>query len=168
MGAGKTTVGQALAHRLGWPFVDLDRRIEAVSGRSIPQWFAGPGERAFRKIERAMLMDGLTTLSKRNACVIALGGGAFAQPGVAQKAAQAGVLSIFLDAGADELWARCLDQSNNRPLALDENQFRQLYAARRKHYMKADICVCTSGKSVREIVDTLCVRLGGKTPGGET
>ena len=48
MGSGKNTVGQELARRLGWDFVDLDARIEARERQSVPEIFRNRGETAFR------------------------------------------------------------------------------------------------------------------------
>ena len=51
MGAGKTTVGEALAARTGWRFADLDRQIEAREGRTRTEIFAEDGEQRFRELE---------------------------------------------------------------------------------------------------------------------
>src|SRR5690349_23664009 len=78
MGAGKTTVGQALAARLGWKFADLDRLIEAREGQSIEAIFRSSGEASFRRLEHSLLLQSLN--SSAEGVVLALGGGAFAQP----------------------------------------------------------------------------------------
>jgi len=75
MGAGKTSVGQALARRLGWGFVDLDQQIERRAGRTIAEIFAGSGEDAFRRIETAVLRELLAKLGHGSPLVVALGGG---------------------------------------------------------------------------------------------
>ena len=77
MAAGKTTVGQELARRLGWDFVDLDARIESCERQSIPEIFRERGESGFRLAETGALRDLLTGSLQPN-CVVALGGGAFA------------------------------------------------------------------------------------------
>ena len=51
MGAGKTTLGQDAATRLGREFLDLDRAIEERAGKTIPELFAERGEGGFREIE---------------------------------------------------------------------------------------------------------------------
>ena len=51
MGAGKTSVGRALADSLGWRFVDLDERIVACTGRTVAEIFTQAGEAAFRQME---------------------------------------------------------------------------------------------------------------------
>jgi shikimate kinase len=79
MGAGKTTVGNLLAARLGLPFADSDQVIEQRSGRPVRQIFAQDGEAAFRILEHqviAELLDGPDPKS----LVLALGGGAPEHP----------------------------------------------------------------------------------------
>lgn len=57
MGAGKTTVGKALAAELGVPFYDLDWYITTRYRRTIPEIFAQQGEEGFRELERKMLHE---------------------------------------------------------------------------------------------------------------
>ncbi len=55
MGSGKNTVGRELAQRLSWDFIDLDARIEALEGQTIPELFRTKGETYFRVAERNAL-----------------------------------------------------------------------------------------------------------------
>ena len=57
MGAGKTTVGKALAASLGVPFYDLDWFITTRYRRSVPEIFAERGEAGFRELEKRMLHE---------------------------------------------------------------------------------------------------------------
>ena len=59
MGSGKTTVGQAMATRLGRPFLDIDAEVERMLGMPISQVFAELGEPAFREAEQDALSDAL-------------------------------------------------------------------------------------------------------------
>src|ERR1700757_2429624 len=79
MGAGKTTVGRALSEVLGWRFEDLDDRVRAREGRSIPEIFARSGEAKFRRSELVALRERLDEVRYGPPTVAALGGGAFAQ-----------------------------------------------------------------------------------------
>ena len=76
MGCGKTTVGQTLARRLGFGFVDTDAEIENAEGRSVAEIFDRSGEAYFRKKERAAIRK----LASRRGVALACGGGAVLDP----------------------------------------------------------------------------------------
>jgi shikimate kinase len=140
MGAGKSSVGELLGQRLGWLFEDLDVRIQQRDGRSIEQIFAESGELYFRRVEHAALREVVDELGTTPR-VIALGGGAFAQPENIELLKSAGVATVFLDGAVDEL-------------------FRKLYADRRGHYMTASLRVDTSGKDVVAVAAEVVEALG--------
>ena len=71
MGAGKTTVGKALARELGLPFYDLDWYIEERFRRTIPQILAEKGEEGFRRIEQHVLHE----VAEFEDLIISSGGG---------------------------------------------------------------------------------------------
>ena len=75
-GCGKTTLGKALADRLGRPFYDADAVLEQRTGRSIPEIFRCDGEAAFRALETQTLAE----LGKGSGAVIATGGGCVTRP----------------------------------------------------------------------------------------
>lgn len=159
MGAGKSSVGAALSRRLGWPFEDLDERIQAREQRSIEEIFQQAGEAAFRQMEHAALralIDELGAASK----VVALGGGAFPQPDNAALLEAAGWSTVFLDAPAEELFRRCQAQPLERPLRGDVKQFQRLYEVRRACYLKSGLHIETAGKSVEEVAAEAITRLG--------
>jgi shikimate kinase len=60
MGAGKTTVGQRLAGRLGWDYLDSDTQVMTDTGRTVPELFADQGEAAFRAAEARVLAEALS------------------------------------------------------------------------------------------------------------
>ena len=66
-----------------------------------------------------------------------------------------GFNTVFLDAGVEELRRRCAGGGPERPLARDENLFRQLYEARRSAYMAAEIRVDTGGKTPEQVVEEI-------------
>ncbi len=159
MGAGKTTIGRELGRLLGWKFVDLDDLIVTNARKSVVQIFQEEGEASFRQHEKRALAAILGEASDRST-VIALGGGAFVQPDNTDVISRSGIPSVFLDAEIDTLLLRCRAERKVRPLAQNENQFRQLYEERRSAYMKADHRVYTGKKAVREIVHEIISRLG--------
>lgn len=95
MGAGKSTVGRHLASRIDAPFIDLDRRIERLFGRSIAALFES-GEPRFRACEHAALRSLLAEPGfARSACVVATGGGVVEDPRNLARIAGAG-RSVYL------------------------------------------------------------------------
>lgn len=144
MGAGKSSVGALLAARLGRPLVDLDRAIERAAGRSIPELFESEGERGFRKRER----EALEAVAGQRA-VVALGGGAAAQPGAVERLLATGAL-VYLRARAETLAAR-VGAAEARPLlaGLDPAarlaKIRSLLAERERFYLRAPCVVDTDG-----------------------
>lgn len=158
MGAGKTTVGRLVAQRLHWRFVDLDDRICQRERREIADIFRDSGEAYFRRVEseclRALVQEAAAAGSLGLApLVIAVGGGAFVQPDNAALLREHGFKCVFLDAGVEELRRRCASGGPDRPLAHDENLFRQLYEARRSGYMAAEMRVDTGGKTPEQVVE---------------
>ena len=161
MGSGKTSVGQELARRLNWDFVDLDARIESREGRTIPQIFQESGEPAFRLAESSALANLLNESSSQRR-VIALGGGAFIQPTNRDLLRRSP--SVFLEAPASELWQRSQSDGVERPLRGDPEQFARLYAERLPFYRQATVIIETTGKPLAAI----CVEIESALQLGET
>jgi len=158
MGAGKSTVGPALARALELPYADTDARIEDAAGATIAELFAHEGETAFRARERAEI-----EAWAGRAAVVALGGGAIAQPGVAQRLAETGVV-VYLRARPETLLRR-LGDCASRPLLRDlppadrRARLAQLLEARRASYEGARIVVDTDEDDVASIVAVIGGRL---------
>ena len=142
MASGKSSVGQELARRLQWSFVDLDDRIATLEHKRVPVIFAGVGEAGFRAAESAALRQ-LTETLERNT-VVALGGGAFV-PNENRELLR-NWPTVFLHAPADELWRRCGDDPAERPLRKNPEQFTQLYQTRLPFYREATLTIDTMGK----------------------
>jgi shikimate kinase len=159
MGSGKTQVGEALARELACPFIDLDREIEARERQTIPELFAQRGEAGFRKAERDATLAVLASIPP--VAVLALGGGAMAQPEIAAAITSLSVVTIFLDAPAEELHRRCVDSldAGHRPLLKDLSSFKKLYAERLPVYRQAQWQVDTSGRTVPEIAADIAGRV---------
>jgi shikimate kinase len=155
MGAGKTTVGTRLARQLGWHFVDLDDRIEAAAGISIPEFFERHGELAFRQLEADQLRAALgRAVEFRESTVLALGGGTYAQAGAPEFLRSSGVPVIWLDTPVELLLSRCMTMTG-RPMFRDEISFRSLYAQRLASYELADFRVDSSGDAATVVAEIL-------------
>jgi shikimate kinase len=159
MGAGKTSVGRELGRHLGWPFIDLDDRVQARERRTIAEIFQTSGEAEFRRAEYNAL-DELLKEVESGPMVVAVGGGAFPQAENTSLLEACLATTVFLDASADELWRRCGDDTTERPLRQDEQVFRQLYERRRPRYLRAQFHVETAGKKVSEIAHEIASTLG--------
>ena len=164
MGAGKTSVGSALAGQMNWEFEDLDDRIEQRERRTVAEIFRDSGEDAFRKAEHAALAQVVEELRGGVARVVALGGGAFVQKENADLLLAAGVPTVFLDAPVEHLWERCNQQAKasgaERPLLRSLEQFRKLYEERHKSYRKAGLKTQTARRTVEAIASEIAKKLG--------
>lgn len=155
MGTGKSTVGARLAKQLGWHFVDLDEKIEQVAGITIPQFFERYGEPAFRQLEADQLRAAIGRATEfKEATVVALGGGTYAQPGAPEYLRNAGVPVIWLDAPMEVLLSRCTTMTG-RPMFRDEASFRALHAQRLASYQLADFRVDSSGDASVVVAEIL-------------
>lgn len=154
MGAGKTTVGRALARRLDWRMHDIDERIEQRERRDIPTIFRQEGEPYFRAIEKRELIE---LLSERGA-VIATGGGTIVDPVTRELMLRDGAV-IWLDAP----FATVLDRvplDGRRPLAADRIEMESLYNQRLMAYSQAHLRVDAGRGSVDDLVDQIVEWLG--------
>ena len=153
-GAGKTTIGRALAARLGVPARDTDDDIEAAAGASIAGIFVDHGEPHFRELERAAVRAGLTEHSG----VLAVGGGAVGDAGTRALLARHTV--VFLDVSPAEASSR-VGLNTARPLLLGNvrGRLKQLMGERRPLYAEvATATIDTSERTADEIVEQI-VRL---------
>jgi shikimate kinase len=166
MGAGKTSVGRALARHAGWHFVDLDDRIQARERRTVSEIFEQSGEAAFRRAEREALAE-LLKQHDGKPLIAALGGGAYAQEEIVALLAESDAMVVFLDASPDELWRRCSTDVIVRPLRREEWEFRRLYDLRRPRYLKASLLVETGGKAIADIVGEIASELKLRISGEE-
>jgi len=156
MGAGKTSIGKRIAHRLEVPFTDADAEIEAAANMTIAEIFARDGEAAFRTGERRVisrLLDGPVQ-------VLATGGGAFMDPSTRARIRERG-LSVWLRADIDVLLAR-VAKRRHRPL-LNQGDPREvlerLIALRHPVYAEADLAIDSLAAPAETMVERLLAQL---------
>ena len=150
-GAGKSSVGKALAERLRVPFVDLDLEIEKSVGQAIPQIMEDQGEPVFRDLETEILKR----VANESPRVIALGGGALLREENRRYAEERGRV-VFLETMIEALVERLQKDQNQRPLLADnlEQQLHALLEQRKGHYDSFPIRISLSGQSTREFQKT--------------
>ena len=157
MGAGKTTVGRAVARRLDRPFFDSDHEIVARTGARIPVIFELEGEAGFRDREAQVITD----LASQRDIVLATGGGAILRPENRQ-ALQNNGLVVYLRANPHDLWLRTR-RDKNRPLLQTEDpkaRLEELYAVRDPLYRECAHFVIETGRpSVNGLVNMVLMQL---------
>jgi len=149
MGTGKTTVGRAVAARLGYEFLDADHEIERLRGKSVAEIFAQEGEPEFRRYEREFIEHGHPSTSQ----VVACGGGLIVAEGMLELVHARGVM-VCLHASLETILKRT-SQSRARPLLeVDDpmERIRTLYAQREPIYRRAGTMILTEGRPIAEIV----------------
>lgn len=158
-GAGKSAIGEQLAKRLGVELVELDRRIEAEGGLSLPEIFSLHGEDYYRKLELGALRR---FLDERRPAVLAVGGGIVTNPPAMDLLIER-TTTVWLRASVDDHWNRVVRQGDPRPMAgrpAARAELRRLVAEREPLYRRAEIRVDTSKLGLEECVGVLAERLG--------
>lgn len=156
MGAGKSSIGRRLAQRLGLPFIDADKEIEAAAGCTIEEIFERYGEAAFRDGERRVILR----LLDQPAHVLATGGGAFMDSAVRVRVHEVAI-SIWLHADIDLLLKR-VSRRSNRPLLKNGDPrtvLARLMEQRHPVYAEADIRIDSADgpaeNTVQKAIDEL-------------
>lgn len=149
MGAGKSTIGRALALVMGKPFLDLDEEIVRKEGCSIPEIFKKGGEDSFRIIETRTLKDCLSF-----SAVIATGGGIVMREENLELLKDNGMV-IYLYASVDVQYERTLNDNNRPMINTDDRRSRleDIFSLRDPLYRKISDVIIDSGlSSVHECV----------------
>ena len=149
MGAGKSTVGRALAGRLEREFIDADERIEHAAGIDIPKIFATKGELWFRRTEERTIRE---IVQSEPDGVLSIGGGALESPRTRELVHRVACV-VWLRAAPERLWDRVT--GSTRPLATDRERFLRRYARREAAYAEAAHIVVAADRSVAEVLDEL-------------
>ncbi|MDP3630419.1 MAG: shikimate kinase, partial [Actinomycetota bacterium] len=152
MGAGKSRVGAGLAGKLGRRFIDLDREIERIAGRTVSEIFLRDGEDGFREIEHVAL----ESLVEIPDCVVACGGGIVLRDENRALLKRLGRVA-YLAVSAEEAIARIGDTAGRPLLAGDAAQLapRILEARLSLYRAVAEITIDTNGRGVDEVLAEL-------------
>ncbi len=164
MGSGKTTVGKELAKTLSVKFVDLDKEIERLENKSIPQIFKDHGDIYFRKKEKLALED---VLNSKNNMVLSLGGGTpcyYDSMNYLNNKDE--VHSIYLDVSTANLVKRLGSEKSRRPMLSGINTEQELQHflgkhlfERRPYYQQAKQTLKVGEESVEEQVNKIVALL---------
>lgn len=168
-GSGKSTVGHALAARLGWEAVDTDDLLAAQAGKPIPRVFAEDGEDAFRALETAVLTDACRIPQR----VIATGGGVVTMDANwSVMRAGGAALVVHLAAPAEVLGDRLIAHAArvgadiaSRPLLAGQpptDALRAMFARRATAYARADLTLSTEDQAPEEIAATIAALVRGE------
>ncbi len=153
-GAGKSTVGRALAQQLGRQFMDTDTVIETNKNKNLQELLSGLGLRGFRELEEQALLS-----VDVKGHIIATGGSAVYSHLGMTHLKKNGVL-VFLDVSLDLLRQRVGDFSSRGLVKAAGQTFEQVYAERKPLYEKhADLTIDCTDQSVTDICETMKIRL---------
>jgi len=153
-GAGKSTLGAALAKRLAAPFIEIDKMIETEHGAPVATLFEVYGHGAFRRYERDCLAG---IVGSHASAVIATAGGIVADDDTFARLLDETHV-IWLQASPSDHMRRVMEQGDFRPMAHNRDAMKDLVAildARAPSYGRAHARLDTSGKGVEACVEEL-------------
>lgn len=153
-GAGKSTLGRALAGELAVPFVELNSAIEAEAGMSLNEVFSLYGQPGFRRLERRCLDN---FVAKHESAVITVGGGIVSEAETFNLLLM-NCFTVWVKATPEEHMSRVVAQGDFRPMegnteAMDD--MRRILVAREPLYSKADFTLDTTGRPPEECLKQL-------------
>ena len=162
-GAGKTTVGRAVAAKLGRSFLDFDDEIERREGMPISQIFGAKGEHGFRALELRLTKE----LAKTSGMIVAPGGGWISQPEAIALVRPPATI-VYLRLRPETALARLGPQRNTRPLLMGPDPLgalKKLLGERGPAYETADQTVNSELLSLQGVIDAVVALTGEKSVG---
>jgi XRE family aerobic/anaerobic benzoate catabolism transcriptional regulator len=149
-GAGKSTLGAALARHLGWRFIEITSEIQSEAGITVNEIFDLWGQAAYRRYERRALER---VLQMPPRIVLATGGGIVSEPATFEQLLD-GFFTVWVRTTPKEHWDRVIRQGDRRVEGSGDTEaladMRRILAQRDALYGKADARLQTSGKTERE------------------
>lgn len=148
-GAGKTTLGSALARELGVTFTELDHEIEREAGISLSEIFMLYGQAGYRRIERRCLE---AIVESRDPVVLTVGGGIVSEIETYNLLLR-NCFTVWLRATPEEHMQRVMAQGDFRPMqgsAEAMEDLRRILDAREPLYRKADVAIDTAGEDAEQ------------------
>ena len=158
-GAGKSTIGPALAKRLKTDFVEIDRTVEEAAGMSLAEIFATHGEAYYRELERESV---IRLLSVSRGCVLVPGGSVVTDP-ESWDLIKRKCFTVWLHATPEEFMKRMRRQGDLRPMEgrpSAMNELKALLTRREPLYAESELKIKTTGKSPRTVVETIMKEAG--------
>jgi XRE family transcriptional regulator, aerobic/anaerobic benzoate catabolism transcriptional regulator len=153
-GAGKSTLGSALAKRLDLPFVQLNKRIEEKAGMGLDEIFDLLGRAAYRRLERQCLEQ---VIDAHPRAVLETGGGLVTEPGTYERLLSS-CYTVWLQASPEEHMARVAAQGDQRPMAGNREAMDDLHRileGRESLYRQADTTLDTTARTLGGCLDEL-------------
>lgn len=150
-GAGKSTIGRALAAARGVDFVELDREIERAAGISLAQIFELYGEEYYRRVGREVLASLLASVQS----MVLATGGSIVNDRDSFALLRARTRTVWLKASPEDHWNRVIEQGDERPMAENPHAFAELkalLAAREPLYAQADLVIETSRQTPDDVL----------------
>lgn len=153
MGCGKTTIGEKLAYKLNYNFVDSDKQLQKEAGISINDIFKLYGENYFRKLENSII----SSIAKLKKQVIATGGGIIKNENNIKLLKKSGII-LYLKASPEHIYNN-IKNDTSRPLLQCEDKLakiKELLGEREKLYqMYCDISIEVSNHSIDNIINQI-------------
>ncbi len=154
-GAGKTTLGKAVAERFGAPFLRITSVIEQIAGMDMTEILLSMGQKGYRKLEYTALE---TTVESHPSMVLEAGGSLVSEPRTFELLLQS-CFTIWVQASPEEHMRRVMGQGDLRPIAGQQmaamEDLRTILDARRHLYGRADAVLNTSDRAIGDSVEEL-------------